>query len=92
MILLGAMHTIDNPAISAVTCTPDYFATLVSPMTQSLNDLKSAYNNYTADPEKRGELMKNAIHGVHLLAVYLIQAKSTSNTSTDIVFGDRKLY
>lgn len=91
-ILQNAMHAIDNPAISAVTCTPDYLATLLDPTMLSLKSLNAAYIKYIDDVKNRGELMKNAIRTAFALAVYLIQAKATSNTSTDITFGDSKYF
>lgn len=87
-MLQNAMHAIDNPAISAVTCTPDYLATLLDPTKLSLKNLDTAYNNYIEDVKTRGELIRSSIHTAFTLSVYLIQAKATSNTSTDITFGD----
>ncbi|XP_018404600.1 PREDICTED: huntingtin-interacting protein 1-related protein-like [Cyphomyrmex costatus] len=43
------MHAIDNPAISALTCTPDYLGSLLEPTEKSFNDLEEAYNNYMLD-------------------------------------------
>ncbi|XP_077256164.1 huntingtin interacting protein 1 isoform X1 [Temnothorax americanus] len=88
-ILHHAMHTIDNPAISALTCTPDYLGSLLEPTEKSFNDLEEAYNNYVLDTTKGKALIRTAIHGAYCLALYLIYAKSTSNTSTDIGIADR---
>lgn len=88
-ILQSAMHAIDNPAISAVTCTPDYLATLLEPTKLTLKNLDVAYGKYITDAKNRGELMRNSIRTAFAVAVYLMQAKATSNTSTDITFGDR---
>lgn len=88
-ILHYAMNAIDNPAISALTCTPDYLGSLLEPTEKSLNDLEEAYNNYISDTTKGKALIRTAIHGAYLLALYLIYAKSTSNTSTDIGLADR---
>lgn len=88
-ILQNAMHAIDNPAISAVTCTPDYLRSLVDSTEQSLKNLDTAYGHYMTDASQRGQLMRSAIHAAYTLAIYLIHAKCTSNTSTDIAFGDR---
>lgn len=87
-MLQNAMHAIDNPAISAVTCTPDYLAILLDPTKLSLENLQTAYSNYIENVKTRGELIRNSIHTAWALSVYLIQAKATSNTSTDITFGD----
>ncbi|KAL0112446.1 hypothetical protein PUN28_012048 [Cardiocondyla obscurior] len=88
-ILHHAMHTIDNPAISALTCTPDYLGSLLEPTEKSFNDLEEAYNNYMNDTTKGKALIRAAIHCAYFLALYLIYAKSTSNTSTDIGTADR---
>lgn len=88
-ILHHAMHAIDNPAISALTCTPDYLGSLLEPTEKSLNDLEEAYNNYLSDTTKGKTLIRTAIHSAYFLALYLIYAKSTSNTSTDIGLADR---
>lgn len=91
-ILHHAMHTIDNPAISALTCTPDYLASLLEPTEKSFNDLEEAYDNYMLDTTKGKMLIRTAIRSAYFLALYLIYAKSTSNTSTDIVIADSKFY
>lgn len=89
-ILQNAMHVVDNPAVSAVTCTPDYLGSLVKPTDDALNDLSIAYSNYMTDSSQRGQLIRNAIHTAYTLATYLMLAKFTSNTSKDIAFGDSK--
>ncbi|XP_012256413.2 huntingtin-interacting protein 1 isoform X2 [Athalia rosae] len=89
VIVQTAVHGIDNPAISAVTCTPDYLRSLVSPALESLDELDNVYRGYLQDPSQRSQLARSAIHAAYLLAVYLIHAKSTSNTATDITFGDQ---
>ncbi|XP_046429273.1 huntingtin-interacting protein 1 isoform X1 [Neodiprion fabricii] len=89
VILQTAIHGIDNPAISTVTCTPDYLRSLVEPALQSLDDLDTVYHSYLLDSSQRSQLARNSIHTAYVLAVYLIHAKSTSNTATDITLGDR---
>lgn len=91
-ILQNAMHVIDNPAVSAVTCTPDYLGSLVKPTDDALNNLITAYTNFIDDDSQRGQLIRNAIHTAHTLATYLMQAKFTSNTSKDISFGDSEYF
>ncbi|XP_043495410.1 huntingtin-interacting protein 1 isoform X1 [Polistes fuscatus] len=87
-ILQHAMHTIDNPAITAVTCTPDYLRELVNPTLDSLDALDASYNSYVSDATKGKMLIRSTTYAAYMLALYLIHAKSTSNTATDIVFGD----
>lgn len=86
------MNTIDNPAISALTCTPDYLGSLLEPTEKSFNDLEEAYNNYMLDTTKGKALIRTGLHSTYLLALYLIYAKSTSNTSTDIGVADSKSF
>ncbi|XP_015598215.1 huntingtin-interacting protein 1 isoform X2 [Cephus cinctus] len=88
-ILQNAIHAIDNPAISAVTCTPDYLRSQVEPTVQALEFLDTTYANYVTDTTQRGPLIRSIIHAAYILGVYLIHAKSTSNASTDIALGDR---
>jgi len=91
-ILHHAMHTIDNPAISALTCTPDYLGSLLESTEKSFNDLEEAYDSYMLDTTKGKALIRTAIHSAYFLALYLIYAKSTSNTSTDIGIADSKFH
>lgn len=91
-ILQNAMHVVDNPAVSAVTCTPEYLSSLVKPTDDALSNLSTAYTTYMTDISQRGQLMCNAIHTAYTLSNYLMQAKFTSNTSKDISFGDSKYY
>ncbi|XP_057322825.1 huntingtin-interacting protein 1 isoform X2 [Microplitis mediator] len=88
-IIQNASSAIDNPAISALTCTPDYLESLVSPTVQLLSDLEISYKNYEADPKEGKQLIRVLSNVAYNLAVYLIHAKSTSNTSTDISLGDK---
>ncbi|XP_020287825.1 huntingtin-interacting protein 1 isoform X1 [Pseudomyrmex gracilis] len=88
-ILQQAMHAIDNPAISALTCTPDYLGGLLEPTDKSLRDLQETYNDYISDTTKGKLLIRASIRSAYFLALYLIYAKSTSNTSTDIGSADR---
>ena len=88
VILQNAMHVVDNPAVSAVTCTPDYLSSLVKPTDDALDELNTAYNNFLTDASQKGQLIRKAIHAAYTLAIYLMQAKFTSNTSKDIIIGD----
>ena len=87
-ILLNASSAIENPAISTLTCTPDYLESLRNPSLQSLDDLESAFNVYTSDTKQGKQLIRSAINAAYALAIYLTHAKSTSNISTDITLGD----
>ncbi|KAK0160736.1 hypothetical protein PV328_008111 [Microctonus aethiopoides] len=88
-IIQNATVAIENPAISALTCTPDYLETLVTSGITSLNDLESSYKIYETEPKEGKSLIRSVTNVAYTLAIYLIHAKSTSNTSTDISFGDK---
>lgn len=85
------MGAIDNPAMSDLTCTPQYLERLEESSLKSLDSLDSAYTGYVCDTTKGKTLIKSAIHVAYVLGLYLIHAKSTSNTSIDISLGDSKL-
>lgn len=88
-IITNGTAAIENPGISALTCTPDYLDSLINPILTSLDDLSSSYKNYETDTKEGKILIRTVINSAYLLAVYLIHAKSTSNTSTDISLGDK---
>ncbi|KAK0174694.1 hypothetical protein PV327_010432 [Microctonus hyperodae] len=88
-IIQNATAAIENPAISALTCTADYLETLGTSGITSLTDLESSYKIYEAEPKEGKSLIRSVINVAYTLAIYLIHAKSTSNTSTDISFGDK---
>lgn len=87
-IVQRAVHEVDNPAISAVTCTPDYFRGLIEPVQNSLNNLGSSFQSYHSDPASIDGLVENVTCVAHLVSNYLLQGKTTSNTSPDIEFGE----
>ncbi|XP_034948631.1 huntingtin-interacting protein 1 isoform X2 [Chelonus insularis] len=88
-MIQNASSAIEIPAISALTCTPDYLETLVNPLIQSLSDLETAYKSYETDAKEGKLLIRSLIRATFSLSIYLIHAKSTSNTSTDISLGDK---
>lgn len=85
-----SLSTIDNPAMSDLTCTPQYLEKLEDPILKSLDALDAAYTGYVCDTTNGKVLIKNAIHVAYILGLYIIHAKSTSNTSIDIALGDSK--
>lgn len=88
-IMQYSLSTIDNPAISDLTCTPQYLEKLEDPILKSLDALDAAYTGYICDTTNGKVLIKNAIHVAYILGLYIIHAKSTSNTSIDIALGDK---
>jgi len=87
-IIQKSIHEVDNPAISAVTCTPDYFRGLIDPVQNSLNDLRSSFQAYCSNAAAIDNLVQNVIRVFQLLANYILRGKTTSNTSPDIEFGE----
>ncbi|GLH09480.1 uncharacterized protein GBIM_14586 [Gryllus bimaculatus] len=91
-IVQKSVHEVDNPALSAVVCTPDYFQSLTEPVLKSLESFNTSFSSLAENDneiERIEEVLKNIIIVAHLLANFLIQGKTTSNTSPDIEFGDR---
>ncbi|XP_076177361.1 huntingtin interacting protein 1 isoform X1 [Ptiloglossa arizonensis] len=88
-IIQYSLSAIDNPAMSDLTCTPQYLERLEESILKSLDALDATYTGYVCDTTKGKMLMKSAIHVAYVLGLYLIHAKSTSNTSIDIALGDK---
>lgn len=86
-----SLHAIDNPAMSDLTCTPQYLERLEEPTSKSLDALDVAYTGFVCDTTKGKALITSAIQVAYTLGLYIIHAKSTSNTSIDIALGDSKL-
>jgi hypothetical protein len=68
----------------------DYFRGLVVPVQDSLNDLRSSFEAYSTNAAAINDLVQNVICVAQLLANYILRGKTTSNTSPDIEFGERK--
>lgn len=89
LIIQNTKNIIENPAMSALTCTPDYLESLISPSLKSLEDLLHDYKSYINDTKQGKQLIRSVISVAYNLSIYLINAKSTSNISTDISLGDK---
>ena len=68
----------------------DYFRGLIEPVRNSLDNLGSSFHSYRLDPPCIDDLVENVTSVAHLVSNYLLQGKTTSNTSPDIEFGERK--
>lgn len=79
-----AIDEIDNPALSGVTCSPDYFCSLTEPALKALNHISMCSQD---DPSA---LSVASIKLAHILSMYIIHGCATSNTSPDIIFGERE--
>ncbi|XP_026668374.1 huntingtin-interacting protein 1 isoform X2 [Ceratina calcarata] len=88
-IMQYSLNAIDNPAMSDLTCTPQYLEKLEEPTLKALDTLDASYTGYVCDTTNGKVLIKSAIHVAYVLGLYLIHAKSTSNTSIDIALGDK---
>lgn len=81
-ILNNAIHEVDNPALSAVICTPDYFKSLTN---GCMDCLKLVHGLSHSNPT---ELISIANRIAHTYAMYIIHGRATSNKSPDILFGE----
>ncbi|XP_063972135.1 huntingtin-interacting protein 1 isoform X1 [Diachasmimorpha longicaudata] len=88
-LLVTASITIESPSIAALTCTPDYLETQKHPALQALSDLDKSYKIYQEKLTDGKQLIKASMNSAYHLSLYLIHAKSTSNTSTDITMDDK---
>ncbi|KAJ8909897.1 hypothetical protein NQ315_014495 [Exocentrus adspersus] len=82
-ILKHAIHEIDNPALTALRCSPDYLRSLTDGCLESLQD--SAHiesTNYVL-------IITTASKIAHRHATYILQGRATSNISPDITFGEK---
>lgn len=83
-ILKNAIHEVDNPALTALTCSPDYLRSLTTGCLESLEGSL----NLGAEHEVT---ITTASNIAHRLAIFILQGKATCNTSPDITFGDSKI-
>lgn len=88
-IMQYSLQAIDNPAMSDLACTPQYLERLEEPTLKSLDALDVAYTGFVCDTTKGKALITSAIQVAYMLGLYVIHAKSTSNTSIDIALGDK---
>nr|XP_012141822.1 PREDICTED: huntingtin-interacting protein 1 isoform X2 [Megachile rotundata] len=88
-IMQYSLQAIDNPAMSDLACTPQYLERLEEPTLKSLDALDVAYTGFVCDTTKGKALITSAIQVAYMLGLYVIHARSTSNTSIDIALGDK---
>ncbi|KAJ1531952.1 hypothetical protein ONE63_000590 [Megalurothrips usitatus] len=91
-IVERSIHEVDNPAISAITCTPDYLSSLAGPLRESVAQLPDLCPGSSeaarSDWFSFEKLICHVIRTSHLSAAYVLHAKATSNTSPDIELGE----
>lgn len=83
-VISNAIHEVDNPALSAVSCTPDYFRSLSDGCLETLDEVNRI--SYT----QPSEVIILAIRLSHRHATFLLQGRAASNSSPDISFGESK--
>ena len=84
-IIEDAVHEIDNPALSGVTCNPDYFRSLVEHCRLSLDSIR------TTDLANPSEILPAASALSNCHSLFLVLGKAVSNSSPDITFGESTL-
>lgn len=85
-ILKTAIHEIDNPALTALTCTPDYLRSLAKSCLDSFNfDEIVLYTD-------NSKIIITASDIAHKLAVFILQGRATGNKSPDINFGESEYF
>ncbi|KAI4460996.1 huntingtin interacting protein 1 [Holotrichia oblita] len=82
-VISSAIHEIDNPALAAVSCSPDYFKSLTDGCLETLEAAR------TVSYSQPSEIVSIAIRLSHRHATFLLQGRATSNSSPDITFGDK---
>nr|XP_023026940.1 tropomyosin-1-like [Leptinotarsa decemlineata] len=83
-IMKNAIHEVDNPALTALTCSPDYLRSL----TAACQELMEATLNIGDTDYASSISIANQLS--HKLATYILQGRATCNTSPDIMFGESK--
>lgn len=83
-ILKNAIHEVDNPALSAVVCTPDYFKSLTKNCTECLKIVPTLSHNNPS------HVISASTRIAHIYGMYIIHGRATSNKSPDILFGESK--
>ncbi|KAF7273761.1 huntingtin interacting protein 1 isoform X2 [Rhynchophorus ferrugineus] len=82
-ILNHAIHEVDNPAITALTCSTDYLRSLAIGCQEVLQESISIdYMDYAGIIT-----LSNKISHRH--SMYILQGRATGNTSPDISFGEK---
>ncbi|KAJ8981652.1 hypothetical protein NQ317_000880 [Molorchus minor] len=82
-ILKHAIDEVDNPALTALTCSPDYLRSLTDGCRESLQDTTKISGTDFA------LIITTANKIAHRHATYILQGRATCNTSPDITFGEK---
>lgn len=76
----------DNPALSGLTCNPDYLNLLSNGCRDCLDSVLTIQQNDSV------QIVVLASRIAHRHSLYLIEGRATSNASPDIMFGESKFY
>ncbi|XP_066157361.1 huntingtin-interacting protein 1 isoform X2 [Euwallacea fornicatus] len=82
-ILRHAIHEVDNPAITALTCSSDYLQSLTKDCRKVL--MESTKLTFT----DHAKVITTANVIAHTHSMYILQGRATCNTSPDIAFGEK---
>ncbi|KAL0272699.1 UNVERIFIED_CONTAM: hypothetical protein PYX00_005571 [Menopon gallinae] len=89
-ILKYNLDEVDNPALSASTSSPHYFTTLIDPTKESVLNLENSYVEFDKGGRVKVEpLIVKSIRFATCIGNYVVQGKTTSNSSRDIEFGEK---
>lgn len=83
-ILSHAIHEVDNPALAALKCTPDYLRSLTQGCKEALEGSRQI------DELEYFKLINTAVIIAQRHSFFILQGKATSNASPDISFGESK--
>lgn len=81
---MHAIHEVDNPAIAALKCTPDYLRGLTQGCKEALEKSREI------DEEEHIKIINAAVNIAQKHSFFILQGKATSNASPDISFGESK--
>ncbi|CAH0554593.1 unnamed protein product [Brassicogethes aeneus] len=82
-IMAHAIDEIDNPALTALSCSPDYLRSLTNGCLDALQStLDLSYADHSAVVVAASKIS-------HRLATFIVQGRATCNTSPDINFGEK---
>lgn len=83
-ILKHSISEMDNPALSGLTCNPDYLNLLSNGCRDCLQSVLNTQRNDSV------QIVILAARIAHRHSLYLIEGRATSNASPDIMFGERE--
>nr|CAI5826594.1 unnamed protein product [Callosobruchus analis] len=80
-ILKHAIDELDNPALTALTCSPDYLRSLTKGCMDCLEESLAV--------KEPARVVNTANRIAHRHAIYILQGRATCNASPDITFGEK---